>query len=260
MNTHRGMLGFRDGDRGTHTSRTIMSTELTLLLDQLPGEADKEAYRRAVVDENVLGKRTSATRKLSFQRLSELYGLDFSIPMFRYLRFLWDVDREGRPLTAFLLSYARDPLLRMTNPAISNADTGSIVVKDDIEKAIVEASGERFGAVTLGSLVRNTASSWTQSGHLSGRVRKQRTHPQATAGSAAMALFLGYLEGMRAQRLFDTPWTRLLEVPLQRFQDLTVEAARHGWLDYLRAGNVVEVRFPGRLTPEEEEWTHESAR
>ena len=259
MRGHRSNLGFRDGDRGTHTSRTIMSTELGLLLDHLLPDAGREDYRRAVIEDNVLGKRTGATRKLSFQRLSELYGLDPNIPMFRYMRFLWEIDQEGRPLMAFLCAYARDPLLRMTTSAVLDADQGAIVDKRDFERALVNMAGDRFSSITLSTLVRNTASSWTQSGHLTGRVRKIRSRPRATPGAVAMALFIGYLEGLRAQRLFTTPWTRLLEVPLHRLQDLTREAARRGWLDFLRADTVVEVRFPGRLTPEEEEWTHEPA-
>lgn len=257
MNLHRSKLGFRNGDRGTHTSRTIMSAELNILLGHLPGDVDREAYRRAVIEDNILGKRTGATRKLSFQRLSELYGLSPDIPLFRFLRFLWRVDQEGRPLIGFLCAYARDPLLRMTTPAVLGAEQGTTVDKNNLEKALVEAAGDRFNSSILNKIARNAASSWTQSGHLTGRVRKIRSRPTVTPGAVAMALFIGHLEGLRAQRLFDSSWTRLLEVPLNRLNDLTQEAARRGWLDYLRADTVLEIRFPGRLTSEEEEWTHE---
>ena len=37
--SYRSQLGFRDGDRGTHTSRTIMSAELRLLLDYVTADA-----------------------------------------------------------------------------------------------------------------------------------------------------------------------------------------------------------------------------
>ena len=259
MRVHRSDLGFRDGNRGTHTSRTIMSAELGLLLEHLPNDAGREDYRRAVIEDNVLGKRTGATRKLSFQRLRELYGLDPDIPLFRYLRFLWGVDQEGRPLLAFLCAYARDPLLRMTAPAVLDAALGTSVDKHDLEKILSEAAPDRFNPSILNKIARNAASSWTQSGHLKGRSRKQRVRPHATPGAAAMALFIGCLEGLRAQRLFNTLWTRLLDVPLHRLQDLTLEAARRSWLDFLQADTVVEIRFPDRLTPQEEKWTYEPA-
>ena len=73
-----------------------------------------------------------------------------------------------------------------------------------------------------------------------------------------MALFLSYLEGRRGLRLFDTQWTRLLELEPGAIRDMARGAARRGWLDYKAIGPVVEVRFPGHLTEEEEEWTHES--
>jgi len=43
------LWGFRSGDRGTHTSRTIMLDELSNLLDTVPGDAVRDDYAHAVV-------------------------------------------------------------------------------------------------------------------------------------------------------------------------------------------------------------------
>lgn len=51
----------------------------------------------------------------------------------------------------------------------------------------------------LSAIARNASSSWTQSGHLTGRQKKIRTQPIVTVGSVAYALALGYLEGDRCQ-------------------------------------------------------------
>ena len=80
------LWGFRSGERGAHTSRTIMLGELSQLLDAVPGKASRRDYARAVTEGNSLGKRTAATRKHSLQRLSELYGLDARLLLFRMLR------------------------------------------------------------------------------------------------------------------------------------------------------------------------------
>src|SRR5207237_8871264 len=56
-------LGFRTGDRGTLTSRTIMLAELTTLLASVPAAASKAERRSAIACENVLGKKTTSTRK-----------------------------------------------------------------------------------------------------------------------------------------------------------------------------------------------------
>lgn len=105
------LWGFRRGRRGTHSSRTIMLDELTQLLDQMPTDADRDDYAEAVVAGNCLGKPTAATRKASFQRLAELYGLRPRFILFRALRHLWSTDETARPALALLLALARDPFL-----------------------------------------------------------------------------------------------------------------------------------------------------
>lgn len=84
----RAALGFRDEDRGTHTSRTIMLAELRHMLSSAPPTTTKEGYWHSIVEENVLGKRTGSTRRVSAQRLSELYGLDVNVALFRVFRSL----------------------------------------------------------------------------------------------------------------------------------------------------------------------------
>ena len=57
--------GFRFGDKGTHTSRTMMLAELTELLEAIPETAPRQAYAEAIIEDNLLGKQTTATRKLT---------------------------------------------------------------------------------------------------------------------------------------------------------------------------------------------------
>ena len=116
--------GFRFGDRGTHTSRTMMLAELTDLLAAVQPDADRDAYAVAIVEENVLGKATASTRRLTNQRLGELYGLDPRLPLFRVLRKLWAVDEPGRPLFALLSSLARDPTLALNRGACPRVADG----------------------------------------------------------------------------------------------------------------------------------------
>src|SRR5207253_3836742 len=104
--------GFRWGEKGTHTSRTIMLDELRAVLGACRGDATRDDYFAAIHKDNCLGKRTGATRKLSGQRLSELYALDPDVPLFRIMRRCWYADRDGQAILALLLALARDPLLR----------------------------------------------------------------------------------------------------------------------------------------------------
>lgn len=244
-------LGFRIGDRGTHTSRTMMLKELTALLAATDKGTESEDYWSAIIEDNVLGKKTAATRKLSAQRLSELYGLDPDVIMFRVLRELWPVDTEGRPLLASLCANARDPLLRMTAPVILETPIGEEVEKEAIVSLIARQTADRFKESTRDKVARNAASSWTQAGHLKGRYTKIRTMPAATPATVAYALLLGYLVGRRGESLLDTYWTALLDLPRSEVDALAFQASRRGWLNYKHFGGVVSVDFSDMLTEEE---------
>jgi len=86
-----------------------MLSELTAVLAHAKGDADRAEYKRLVVEENCLGKPTASTRRLSFQRLTELYALDPRITLFRLLRRLWAMDAGSQPQLAILVALARDP-------------------------------------------------------------------------------------------------------------------------------------------------------
>ena len=118
-------LGFRFGERGTHTSRTIMLQELTLLLQSSNREATRQEYLDSIINDNCLGKPTMSTRKISAQRLTELYGLNTSIPLFRLMRYFCYIDQDSQPLLALLTTLARDPLLRITAIPILTLQAGN---------------------------------------------------------------------------------------------------------------------------------------
>ena len=234
-----------------------MLAEIEALLESTPPDAVMADYRRAVVDGNVLGKRTHVTREHTVRKLKALYGLDRALPVFRALRTFWPLDVAGRPLLAMLCGFARDPLLRMAAEAVIGAEVGAVVVAADVKQMLRERAPGRFSETNEQAIAVRVLSSWTQSGHLSGQAAKSRIRANPTPGSTAYALFLGYLEGRRAQRLFDSMWARILDAPVPRLMDLAVAASRRAWLDFRSVGAVIEVRFPALLNVEEEELLHE---
>ena len=248
--------GFRIGDKGTHTSRTIMFKELDLLFEDQEQGAPREAYVSAIIDQNCLGKQTVSTRKLTCQRLSELYGLDPSIPLFRILRYLWQVDETGRPLLALLTALARDPLLRITSPPILQMNTGEELMRQKLTDALRQSVRNRLNNGTLDTVVRNTSSSWTQSGHLTGRVRKYRQKVNPTPIVTAYALVLGYILGARGNGLFNTLWAEVLDTSHEELVSLATDAKRLGFLDLSQAGGVVEVSFTRLFTEDERHLIH----
>jgi hypothetical protein len=167
-------LGFRVADSGPHTSKTLMLQELETLLAVVSAEAPAKVYRAAVVEENVLGKRTLSTRKETASRLTALHGLDPSKPLFRVLRRLWDVDAAAHPQLALLNGLDHDPLLMATTGQVMGMAPGQVLQRSKMVAAIQAYTHDRLSAKVLDAVARNTASSWTQSGHLKGKVKKLR--------------------------------------------------------------------------------------
>lgn len=262
-------VGFRFGARGTQSSRSMMLRELREILNALPPEASRSEYAAAIVDENVLGKPTGAARRASRQRLAELYALDPTVPLFRVLRRLWELDRHpagGRPLLALLTALARDPLLRLTAGPVLALVPGEELVRAEFASAIRAATGSRFNSTVLEKVARNAASSWSQSGHLEGRASKVRRVVAPTPASVAMALWLGEAEGLVGLPLIDSRWAAVLDLSGGAMLPYAMEAGRLGLIRIRAAGNVVEAsartldpgRRPGLGPPEGSPSRHRS--
>lgn len=239
----RRKFGFRSGKKGTHTSRTIMLTELSALLASVSDNGDRDAYTSAIVEGNCLGKATASTRKLTNQRLSELYGLEPTLPIFRALRRVWSVDENSRPLLALLVALARDPLLRATAPNIISLSVGAEFQRQPIRDSLRAVVGERLNESTLNKVVRNASSSWTQSGHLQGRTFKFRNRIKATPVSIALALYLAHGAGFRGEELLTCDWMTVLDCAPAEARELLAQAKRLGIIDLRSAGDVFEVGF-----------------
>lgn len=240
--------GFKAGAKGAHSSRTLMAGDLAAVLAATPPSARRTDYLAAITDGNCLGKPTASTRRLSAQRLSELYGLDPSILLFRIFRRLWDLEGKARALLALLLAIARDPLLAATASPILTLSPGAEFQRDAARQNLRESVGERFNPSILDKVLRNAASSWTQTGHLEGRTFKKRRLVEPTVPTAIYALYLSHLTGFRGLELFNSGWLAVLDCPPVRARELALEGKRLGLVDLRIAGDVVDIRLD-RLDP-----------
>ncbi len=249
--------GFVLDGLGAHSSRTIMLSELRLLLGAFPNCAGQEEYRLAILEENVLLKHTDSTRKESFRRLRELYALSGDFLIFRALRDVWAQDPDAQPMVALLCAIARDPILRATGDLILRTPPHASVTPQMISRTVDESFPGRFNETTLANFGRHIASSWTQSGHLKGRTNKIRATAECHPTSVAYSLFLGYLTGLRGDALFDTLWCQLLDAPPHVLHNQAVVASQHGWLEYRHSGGVTDVSFRYLLREKGLEGAHE---
>ncbi|HMV68361.1 MAG TPA: hypothetical protein PKA64_16050 [Myxococcota bacterium] len=227
-----------------------MVRDLDAIFGATRPDAAPADYARVVVDENVLGKRTAAARKHTLNNLVNLYAMDPGVPVFRIFRDLWEQDPEGRPLLALLCAVARDPLLRASVEAVMDAPMGkplaSATLAATVTRPMTTATKKAIGTRML--------SSWAQAGFLDTPRKRNRVHPRATAGVAAYALALGFMEGGRGSLLLTTPWTRLLDCPTDEVLALVRQAARRGWVEYRAAGDVMDLRVEALFTDDERGW------
>ena len=235
--------GLRIEPTGTHLSSTVKLEELRILLASRPAPATEDAYKAAIVDQNLLGKPTASARRITFERLRELYGLDPNMLIFRALKDLWDADGSAQPMIALLCSTARDPILRAMTPFVFRLPMDTTVTPHEFAEEAEHQFPGKFVASSRQRLGRNVSSSWEQSGILSGQQTKKRAKPRARPTSLAYALLLGDLCGKRGQGLFTTLWANMLDAPIHELNALAVIASRQGWIEYRAAGDVVEVSF-----------------
>ncbi len=157
------------------------------------------------------------------------------------------------------MALARDNLIRLSAPVILGAPQGAQVTRGEMEQRFIDWSEGRLSAASVVAIAQRVNGSWTQAGYLKGHVTKIRSAPVVTPVNVAFALFLGYLDGRLARRLFASDWIRVLDLPEERLIELTQAAAQRGLLVFRRTGNVMEVRFPDYLTEKEQEWLSEQA-
>jgi len=222
-----------------------MLEELDGLLQAVPAQASREDYALAIIEENILGKETTATRRSTNQRLGELYGLDRRIPLFRVLRRVWALDPKGRPLFALLAGLARDPLLRATAGHVLSLRKGEELVRTSLLDVLRGAVGDRLRESILDKVARNASSSWTQSGHLQGRTRKKRCEVDPTPAAVAFALWLGSMEGKAGEDLLETLWAAVLDRPTHLLLDLMLQSKGMGLVQAQVGGGVTAIDVSG---------------
>lgn len=228
--------------RATHASRTLMVSDLATLLASV-GHGTLEEYKEAILEENVLGRKSASARRKAWEHLRALYSLDKENPIFSALSTLAAEDEASVPLLALMSGATRDLLLRSTAGRISDTPFGSEVSPGDMSAEIEEKFPNRFSASNSNEMGRRTLSSWTQAGHLAGRTRRVRDRARPSVGSVAFALYLGHLSGVRGLPLYETFWAGLLDASDGEMDALAFAASQRGLMEYRRMGDVAEFGF-----------------
>jgi hypothetical protein len=241
--TRLRLAGMKLVGGGPHQSKTMMLAELSTLLSL--GEQDDAVD--AILHRNVLGKPSMRSRQAALYRLRQLYGIGQPDPICAVLYELWHRDPSGRPLLAILCALARDPLLRDGADAVLDAAPGEQVRWPLIAAAFERRNPGRLGEKMLRSMAQNSASSWTQSGHLSGATQKRRVRAQPTPIVAAYAALLANLAGFGGPMLLESRWLDVVDRPMEDRLSLLRQAEGLGLARVRAAGDVLEIDVAGPM-------------
>lgn len=185
-------------------------------------------------------------------RLTQLYGLDQSKALFRVLWSLGHADLESLPQLCLVCAYARDPQLRHSFEFIRSLRLGQVLIRAEMEQHLESGFPGRFSTATKASMARNVNTTWSFGGHLCGKVKKTRVGPSPRPVSAAYAMFVGYLAGLRGEQLIDSRYAELVSSSRSQLQSALSLASARGLLSLRQAAGVVEFDFSNLLTPQEE--------
>ena len=227
-------------------TKTMMLAELTAVLNAVP-DRDPAAVERGVIADNLLGKPTGVARRLALSRLDTLYGVVNPRPIQIAALQLWPRNATGRPLLALLCALAREPMLRQSAAPVLDAPPGSVVGWPDLASAILTECPDRYSPKTLRSLAQNCASSWTQSGHLEGRVKKHRRVVDPSAEAVAYAALLGSIAGFGGPALLRSPWMRVLDRSEADLLSLLRRAEFAGLARVKAGGGVIQIDVLGPM-------------
>ena len=243
--------GFSTATTGGHMARSMMLPEVTQLFRALPLDTTKELYKSAIIDDNVLGKPTFASREKSYRHLVQLYGLESSLALFRILRKLASDEPASLPLMAATCSFCRDAQLRASFALIEKRNRGEVLTREQMDEHLEKSFPGRFSPAMKKSLAQNVNTTWTEAGHLSGRSKKVRAIPEARVAASVYAITAGYLLNLRGQALLTSVFSRLVAPDASFVSSHLMMATGRGWVRFRQAGGVVEIDCTPLLTEAE---------
>lgn len=223
-----------------HTSRTIMHSELSKVMDH---GFETNSFVESLL-ENVTGKLTKSNIKKTNRYLKQLYGFDENDAFFKGFKYFWKLgNSQSKPILALQFAIHTDDLLAESVDLLCNKSLGNKLTVNEFEENLSHFHPNKYSAITSRSIAKNIASSWKQAGLLLGKLKNIRVQPDIDFIPVAFALYLGYLDNLRGEFLFNSKYTRALSLPENKLRELAFEASKRDLLSYQYAGSVTTVTF-----------------
>jgi hypothetical protein len=114
-------------------------------------------------------------------------------------------------------------------------------MRDTVRHAIVGTVGRRLNPSILDKVIRNAASSWTQTGHLQGRTFKRRSRVRPSVTAFAFAAWIASKSGFAGAELLDNAWMAALDLTPDAARAFAARAQAAGLIAFRVIGNLLEI-------------------
>jgi len=228
-----------------HTARTIMLLELSKVMSF---SIEKDNYIESMAN-NVFGKRSQDGIKKTSSLLTQLYTFNYNSANFMAFKYFWSISNNSeRALVAFIYAINNDYLLQESISVISKCRIGDKLEIVEIEENIKRYHPNRFTKNTIRSVAQNIASSWKQSGFVTGKVKNIRTENEITYQVVCFAMLLSYIGGLRGDFINQSYCVLSLCLSEAKVRELALEASKRDLIQYQFAGNITSISFNILLT------------
>lgn len=225
--------------------------EFEALLHAAPSNATPAQLRALVLDENVTGKRTAASRDKVWRQLKQNYALDPAVPEYQAL--LDSVTTTTAPSDRGLLFFLmlarndrlfRDVTLECVSPHLSRI--GTPIPAGDVQVVLDRIVGTKrqWSEETRVTARQHILSALKDFGVLQGGTRKKTARLYPGAAVTLFAAWLAHLEGLSPRQTLESAWFRLLGADAEGAWDLLHAAAGAGVLRCRRQAEVIEIELP----------------
>jgi len=223
-----------------HTSRTIMVTELSKVMDY---SIENDSYLESL-SQNVTGKKSNSGVAKTANYLKRLYGFDLMDPLFAAFRYFWKFsEAKEKPLLAFVYAVNHDDLLAESVQVLQDTKRGEKATIESFEEVIEKYHPNQYSSNTRRSVAQNIASSWKQAGFIEGKVKNIRTQPEISHRIACFAFLSAYLKGDRGDFIWHSNGVKAFCLHETRLRELAIESARRDLIQYQYAGSVTVISF-----------------
>ena len=236
-------------------TRASLYSDLRTLLAAVPLAAPRERYRRAVIEENALGRRTRAARAKAWKELAPRYGINGATPLFR--QFLYEHGRASsendRAITAYLLFALRDRLacdlgidwlyqyLRAAPAELRTADVLAFLNAREQSHPEIAA----WSPSSRENIASHYLSALKEFGFARGAQKKMSVRPAPGAAPVRFLLRALLLAGPGTLAAVQSPLFRLLGLSLDETGDLLFQLHADGAIRFQLQGDIVEIDLGG---------------